>query len=396
MTGGRFEPMRLDVEDGTQVVVTARNEGTEPERLAAVVQAAWKEVAGLTAMPAAPVHAVTRIVRERAAAFIEFSPEYDPQGTAGGIERAFRIQVEFWCSRCRSNRVLRPGSWRDLRDALAPAGLPGWLGPSRVRKAAPLDADLVRRIELALDHRREFSWAGHELERHLRQLERFLCPVCVPSERARLREFVETFRPRFEAASRRKATERKALDQGETENLLYVIVTAPPSEIGRQVSAWIMRGYEVWGAPLVCGEQLSQALVRADVVSERRLTTGSSECSSRPSPPCAPSGAATGPRGIAPESPMADILDLPITGLELSTRSLNCLRAYDIHNLKDLVQCTESQLLEMQNLGKKSLADIITALGRLGLRAGTRRADPAMLLEVSDEGQGIPDVSIPA
>ncbi|APC90982.1 DNA-directed RNA polymerase subunit alpha [Francisella opportunistica] len=52
------------------------------------------------------------------------------------------------------------------------------------------------------------------------------------------------------------------------------------------------------------------------------------------------------------------ILLKPIDDLELTVRSSNCLRAENIKYLGDLVQYTETQLMKIPNLGKKSLHEI--------------------------------------
>ncbi|AXA33035.1 MULTISPECIES: DNA-directed RNA polymerase subunit alpha [Francisella] len=61
--------------------------------------------------------------------------------------------------------------------------------------------------------------------------------------------------------------------------------------------------------------------------------------------------------------PLADsnidpMLLKPIDDLELTVRSSNCLRAENIKYLGDLVQYSESQLMKIPNLGKKSLTEI--------------------------------------
>ena len=58
------------------------------------------------------------------------------------------------------------------------------------------------------------------------------------------------------------------------------------------------------------------------------------------------------------DSNIDPILLKPIDDLELTVRSSNCLRAEDIKYLGDLVQYTESQLMKIPNLGKKSLNEI--------------------------------------
>lgn len=56
------------------------------------------------------------------------------------------------------------------------------------------------------------------------------------------------------------------------------------------------------------------------------------------------------------------ILKRPIDDLELTVRSTNCLKNDGIFYIGELVQCTETDLLQMPYLGKKSLNEIKTIL----------------------------------
>ncbi len=58
--------------------------------------------------------------------------------------------------------------------------------------------------------------------------------------------------------------------------------------------------------------------------------------------------------------------------LELSVRASNCLKTASIRTIADLVQTTESELLKTKNFGKKSLNEIKTILGEMGLSLGMR------------------------
>jgi DNA-directed RNA polymerase subunit alpha len=56
--------------------------------------------------------------------------------------------------------------------------------------------------------------------------------------------------------------------------------------------------------------------------------------------------------------------------LELSVRSSNCLKNARIHNLYDLVQKTDSEMLKTKNFGRKSLNEIKEVLSSMGLSLG--------------------------
>ena len=64
--------------------------------------------------------------------------------------------------------------------------------------------------------------------------------------------------------------------------------------------------------------------------------------------------------------------------LELSVRASNCLKTANIRTIADLVQRSESELLKTKNFGKKSLNEIKTILGEMGLALGMR-LDPEEL-----------------
>ena len=57
--------------------------------------------------------------------------------------------------------------------------------------------------------------------------------------------------------------------------------------------------------------------------------------------------------------------------LELSTRTMNCLKNDSINYIEDLVQKTAAELLRTPNFGRKSLNEIIESLKMLGLELGT-------------------------
>jgi len=59
-------------------------------------------------------------------------------------------------------------------------------------------------------------------------------------------------------------------------------------------------------------------------------------------------------------------------------RASNCLKTANIRTIADLVQKTEAELLKTKNFGKKSLNEIKTILGEMGLSLGMR-LDPQEL-----------------
>jgi DNA-directed RNA polymerase subunit alpha len=65
-------------------------------------------------------------------------------------------------------------------------------------------------------------------------------------------------------------------------------------------------------------------------------------------------------------------LKIPISELELSVRSSNCLREARIKTIGDLVKKTELEMLKYRNFGKKSLAEINKVLADMGLSLGMK------------------------
>lgn len=65
-------------------------------------------------------------------------------------------------------------------------------------------------------------------------------------------------------------------------------------------------------------------------------------------------------------------LRLPISELELSVRSANCLKDANIKTIAELVRKSESELLTFRNFGKKSLTEINDILKVMGLNLGMK------------------------
>jgi DNA-directed RNA polymerase subunit alpha len=74
----------------------------------------------------------------------------------------------------------------------------------------------------------------------------------------------------------------------------------------------------------------------------------------------------------AEEEALYSKLRLPISELELSVRSSNCLKDANIKTIGDLVRRQEPELLEFRNFGKKSLTEIGDLLKAMGLSLGMK------------------------
>ncbi len=78
------------------------------------------------------------------------------------------------------------------------------------------------------------------------------------------------------------------------------------------------------------------------------------------------------------EEELYEKLRLPISELELSVRSSNCLREANIKTIADLVKRAETEMLGFRNFGKKSLTEIKELLAGMGLSLGMK-FDPKKL-----------------
>ena len=61
-------------------------------------------------------------------------------------------------------------------------------------------------------------------------------------------------------------------------------------------------------------------------------------------------------------------LETPIEELDLSVRAYNCLKRDAIHTLQDLTSKSESEMMKIRNLGKKSLKEVLDKVRDMGLK----------------------------
>ncbi|MFH1868258.1 MAG: DNA-directed RNA polymerase subunit alpha [Candidatus Omnitrophota bacterium] len=72
------------------------------------------------------------------------------------------------------------------------------------------------------------------------------------------------------------------------------------------------------------------------------------------------------------DTELLEKLKMPVSELELSVRSANCLEKAKIKSLGELVYKSESEMLKYRNFGKKSLTEIISVLEGMGLSLGIK------------------------
>ncbi len=63
---------------------------------------------------------------------------------------------------------------------------------------------------------------------------------------------------------------------------------------------------------------------------------------------------------------------MPVSELELSVRSANCLEKAKLKTIGDIVSKTESEMLKYRNFGKKSLTEIVGVLESMGFSLGMK------------------------
>jgi len=82
--------------------------------------------------------------------------------------------------------------------------------------------------------------------------------------------------------------------------------------------------------------------------------------------PAAPASAASAP------SKQDELLNQSIEFIELSSRSINCLKSENIHTVRDLVKMTEGDLNMIKNFGAKSMEEIKARLAEMNLTLGMK------------------------
>ena len=83
-----------------------------------------------------------------------------------------------------------------------------------------------------------------------------------------------------------------------------------------------------------------------------------------------------------------DVYNLLLERLELSSRTLNCLKRAGIHKLGEVLERTQADLLKLRNFGVKSLEELVARLQErdLPIPEGADEEDPALADEEAEAG----------
>ena len=71
---------------------------------------------------------------------------------------------------------------------------------------------------------------------------------------------------------------------------------------------------------------------------------------------------------------MNERLEMSTAEIGLSVRTTNCLEERGIFTVRDLLNCTRKDLLEISNFGEKTLEEVYTALETVGFYRQGRQA----------------------
>ena len=107
------------------------------------------------------------------------------------------------------------------------------------------------------------------------------------------------------------------------------------------------------------------------------------------------------------DSVLQELLDKPVSILNLSVRASNCLEAAKTGTIRELVSMTEADLLRVRSFGKTSLHEVARKLVEVGLSLGMNLDEEGKSSEPSSEENAVPpneaapeptasDASVPA
>jgi hypothetical protein len=93
------------------------------------------------------------------------------------------------------------------------------------------------------------------------------------------------------------------------------------------------------------------------------------------------------------DAALTELLDRPVSMLNLSVRASNCLDAAQVTTLRDLVVKSEGDLLRFRSFGKTSLHEVQHKLANVGLALGMKILDDGSVVLPSENASS--DASAP-
>ena len=120
----------------------------------------------------------------------------------------------------------------------------------------------------------------------------------------------------------------------------------------------------------------ARALHRAAVLLSGSLhiftIEGEDDCVATTSDEAVEEPVVTAPAANAGNSKQEELLNQSIEFIELSSRSINCLKSENVHTVRDLVKMTEDELKMIKNFGAKSMDEIKERLAEMNLSLGMK------------------------
>ena len=85
----------------------------------------------------------------------------------------------------------------------------------------------------------------------------------------------------------------------------------------------------------------------------------------------------------------AEVYNTPVEKLELSARTLNCLKRAHINRVGEILEKDRSELLKIRNFGEKSLDELYGKLEELGFLPEETTSQNGLEEDVEDAGEDV-------
>jgi len=168
---------------GACVLVKAKSSAIEasPATLVQAICDGWRRALAVKCDPRRARGVATRYVRARADRICGSDRSGGPRKlpNAGALEASFEVAIELPCAVCLERRVKIEARWAQLRDALAPEGLPEEFGLCKSIVPRPKERTLWAPVRKAVS----CSAAKRVAQVWMSRFARGACPQCVASKR---------------------------------------------------------------------------------------------------------------------------------------------------------------------------------------------------------------------